>query len=301
MDKLSLKIGSGKWTGYEPFYLAQKTGIFKNNNTQIEFFHNLQVDEEIQALKSGKLDAAAITLDMAISLYNSGFPIKAVLIIDYSLGGDMILSRNDINDIEDLKGKKIGMEKLYVNDYFLARSLAEKKINKNDIELVYLNKQELKDALSDKKVDAIVAYNPIATNLMQDGIKVLFSSKEIPGSIVDLLVFPKKIFEDNKENIKSIVQSWFDALKYIENNYSQSMKIMAENEDVPEYEYKLAFDEIALPDLKENLAFFDLESEKNIFKVSDITNDFIIKRANINQKLNLSEMFDSSILKAIES
>lgn len=295
-----LKIGSGIWTGYEPFYLSEKLGIFKKNNAKIKLFRNLQLDQEIQDLKSGKLDGVAITLDMAISLYNSGFPIKAVLIIDYSIGGDMIIARNDIKDIEDLKGKKIGMEKLYVHDYFLARSLAEKNIDKNDIELIYLKQQELKSALLNKKIDAIVAYNPIATKLIQENVKVLFSSKEIPASIIDLLVFPTKIFEENRENIKSLVQSWLDTLKYIENNYSQSMKIMAENEDISEYEFKLAFDEIALPDLQENLAFFDLEAEDNIFKISDITIDFIKKRSKINKKLNLADMFDSFILKSIE-
>jgi len=299
MSKSLLKIISGKWTGYEPFYLAEKLGLFTKNNAQIKLFYNQQVEREIQDLKSGIFDGAAITLDMAISLYNSGFPLKAVLIIDYSIGGDMILSRNDIEEIEDLKGKKIGMEKLYVHDYFLARSLAEKNIDKSEIELIYLKKDELQKSLIEKNVDAIVAYNPIATNIMQDGIKVLFSTKEIPGSIIDLLVFPKKIFEENIENIKSIVKSWFDALEYIVKNYSQAMKIMSENENVQEYEFKLAFDDVALPDLKENLAFFDLESEENIFKISDITYDFILKRSKINQKLNLADMFDASILKSI--
>lgn len=300
MGKSLLKIGLGKWTGYEPFHLAEKTGIFKKNNANVKLLYNLKVNEEVKDLKSGEIDGAAITLDMAISLINSGFPVKAVLIIDYSIGGDMIISRNDIKTIEDLKGKKIGLEKLYINEYFLARSLAEKKIDKDEINLIYLDKEELKDALLSKQVDAVVAYNPLATNLIQEGIKVLFSTKEIPGSVIDLLVFPTKIYYENQENIKSIVQSWFETLKYIEKDYIQSMKIMAGNEDVPEYEFKLAFDDILLPDLKENLAFFNLESEDNIFKISDITKDFIVKRSNISPKINLADMFDTSILKSIE-
>jgi len=154
--------------------------------------------------------------------------------------------------------------------------------------------------LENLEVDAVVAYNPLATMLLQKGYDVIFSSKDIPSSIIDVLVFPNDIYENNYENIRRIIQTWFDSIRYIDLHYMDSMMIMAESEGVSEYEFKMAFEDILIPDLKQNMAFFNLESDKNIFKISDITMDFMFKRKMIKNKIDTSQIFDSSILKEVK-
>jgi NitT/TauT family transport system substrate-binding protein len=300
MDKQTLIIGSGKWTGYEPLYLAEQVGIFDKNEASIKLIRHLNEYEILSKLKSGDIHGAALTLDMLFVLYESGFPCKAVLVLDYSIGGDMIIGKSGVNNLNDLKGGKIGLEKLYVNEYFLARSLAEKNIKSKEIEIVYIPEGKHIEYLENSEVDAVVAYNPLATFLLQKGYELIFSSKDIPSSIIDVLVFPNHIFENNYTNILKIIQAWFDSIRYIDLHYMDSMMIMSESEGVSEYEFKMAFEDILIPDLKQNLAFFDLESEKNIFKISDITMDFMFKRKMIKSKIDTSQIFDSSILKSVK-
>ena len=97
-----------------------------------------------------------------------------------------------------------------------------------------------------------------------------------------------------------LIQSWFDSLKYMNLHFKESMAIMAEGEGVTDYEFNIALEDISIPDLKENIEFFNLESEKNIFKISDITLDFMMKRGMIKNKIDTSGIFDSSILKEIK-
>ena len=300
MDNRTLIIGTGKWTGYEPLYLAEQVGIFEKNEASINLVMNLNESEIISKLKNGEIHGAGLTLDMLFVLHESGFPCKAVLILDYSIGGDMIIGKHGFNNLNDLKGRKIGLEKLYVNEYFLARSLAEKNIKSNEIEIVYIPAGMHVEYLENLEVDAVVAYNPLATMLLQKGYDVIFSSKDIPSSIIDVLVFPNDIYENNYENIRRIIQTWFDSIRYIDLHYMDSMMIMAESEGVSEYEFKMAFEDILIPDLKQNMAFFNLESDKNIFKISDITMDFMFKRKMIKNKIDTSQIFDSSILKEVK-
>lgn len=300
MPQNKLKIGSGKWTGYEPLYLAEQVGIFEKNEASVELVRHLSEEDSINLLRNGEIHGAAITLDMIFVLHESGFPVKAVLIMDYSLGGDMIIARTGIKEISGLKGKKIGMEKLYVNEYFLARALAENNISTQEIEVVIVKSEDQADAIEKGVIDAVVAYNPQATRLIQKGYDILFTSKDIPSSIIDVLVFPAAIYRENYDNIRRIVQSWFDSLRYINLHYKGAMLIMAEGEDVSEYEFKIAFEDISIPGIEENMAFFDLESEKNIFKISDITLDFMIKKKMLSKKIDSSEIFDNSILRLIK-
>ncbi|MFH1051778.1 MAG: ABC transporter substrate-binding protein [bacterium] len=300
MNAHILNIGLSKWTGNEPFFLAEQVGIFEKNNCSVKLIRNLNEKEQLAQLKSGELDGAAITLDMLFVLQESGFPVKAVLIMDYSIGADMIIAKEGINNLEDLIGKKIGLEKLIISEYFLARALAEKNIPLSDIESALITGNDLVQSLEDDSVSAVVVSNPQATKLLQKGYNVIFSTKDIPSSIIDVLVFPQEVYDNNSINIKNILQSWFDALRYITLHYRESMEIMAELEDVSEYEFKITYEDISIPGLKENIDFFNLESEKNIFKISDITLDFMRKKKMISKSIDTSQIFDVSILKELK-
>lgn len=299
MENKILNIGLSKWTGNEPFFLAEQVGIFDNNNAFVRLTRVKNEKEQLDKLKSGELDGAAITLDMLFALFESGFPMKAVLIMDYSLGGDMIIAKEGINTLEDLKGKTIGLEKLFISEYFLARALAEKNIPLSEINSFIIG-DDIENAFDDEQVSAVVVANPKATKLLQKGYNIIFSTKDIPSSIIDVLVFPVNVYEENYKNIKNILQSWFDSLRYINLHHKESMEIMAELEDVSEYEFKITYEDIQIPGLKENIEFFNLESEKNIFKISDITLDFMYKKKMINKEIDTSLIFDVSILKELK-
>ncbi len=299
MENKILNIGLSKWTGNEPFFLAEQVGIFDNNNALVRLARVNNEKEQLDKLKSGELDGAAITLDMLFALFESGFPMKAVLIMDYSLGGDMIIAKEGINLLEDLKGKTIGLEKLFISEYFLTRALAEKNVPLSEINS-FIIEGDIENAFNDEQVSAVVVANPKATKLLQKGYNIIFSTKDIPSSIIDVLVFPKNVYEENYKNIKNILQSWFDSLRYINLHYKESMEIMAELEDVSEYEFKITYEDIQIPGLKENIEFFNLESEKNIFKISDITLDFMYKKKMINNVIDTSLIFDASILKELK-
>jgi len=300
MESKILNIGLSKWTGNEPFYLAEQVGIFDKNSAKVNLSRHLIEKEQLEMLKMGELDGAAITLDMLFALYESGFQVKAVLIMDYSIGGDMIIAKEGINSMDDLRGKKIGLEKLFISGYFLARALAEKNIPVSDIESILLKGDELVEALENESVAAVVVANPQATKLLQKGYEIIFSTKDIPSSIIDVLVFPNNVYDSNQQNIKNILQSWFDALRYINLHYKESMEIMAQLEGVSEYEFKITFEDISIPGLKENIDFFNLESEKNIFKISDITLDFMYKKKMISKTIDTSKIFDVSLLKDLQ-
>ncbi len=292
-------IGTGKWIAYSPLYLSQKENLFKQNKVNVEVIQYNSDDELINQFRSSKIDIVATTLDMLLILNESDFPCKAILLLDLSLGADMIIGNIGINSFNDLKGKKIGLERQYVNEYFLARALSENNLKPNDIEKVYIKSDEYYKSLEQKTVDAIVTYSPIATSLLQKGYKSIFSSKDIPSSMIDLLVTTDKIIKNYPKEITAIIKTWFDALNYIDKYYNFAMKTMSEFEDIDEYDFKVAFDDIYLPNFEENLQFFNLESKRNLFKISDITQDFLIKKNVLSKKINNDKIFEISFLKKL--
>mgnify|MGYP006300505797 CR=1 FL=1 len=153
MSNKKISIGSSRWTGYEPLFLADELGLFEDNLANVQILRFDNEEEVIQNFREHKINAAALTLDMLIILSQTGFPCNAVLIIDYSMGGDMIIGNKEIHGISDLKDKTIGLEKLYINEYFLARALAENNIRTNDIKLKYITLDKQLESLEKNQVD----------------------------------------------------------------------------------------------------------------------------------------------------
>ena len=120
-----VKIGINEWTGYDPLILADKIDLFKKNNVQVDIVRFKTTEEEMQALKDEEIHGAGFTLDEVFSLVASGFKGKVVLIVDYSMGGDMIIGQKDIKSIADLQGKTIAYEGSVVGEFFAQSGFAD--------------------------------------------------------------------------------------------------------------------------------------------------------------------------------
>ena len=66
---------------------------------------------------------------------------------DYSAGNDVIIAKDGINSIADLKGKSIATEKGLVDHLLLSTALTDAKIKTSDIKLVNSMTNELPQVL----------------------------------------------------------------------------------------------------------------------------------------------------------
>src|SRR5262249_14942085 len=86
-----LRIGLVTWLGYGPFYIAREKGFFKENGIEV-LLDRIEGDAERRAaIASGNLEGIALTLDAMIVMRAQGTPVKTVMAIDASNGGDGIV------------------------------------------------------------------------------------------------------------------------------------------------------------------------------------------------------------------
>lgn len=181
-----LRLGTNVWPGYEPLYLARHIGVLDSKRVQlVEYTSASQV---MKAFRNELLDAAAITLDEAISLLESGEDVRIVLVTDVSSGGDVLLARPEIQTMHALEGRRIGVEHTALGAYFVSRMIELHQLDKRNIELVPLEVAAHERAYHNDEVDAVVTFDPVRSKLLAEGAVELFSSREIPGEIVDVIV-----------------------------------------------------------------------------------------------------------------
>ena len=91
--------------GYLPLYVGMRTGLFAQENLEIQW---IQVGSSVvvTALLAGEIDAAGIA-DSAMRAAARGAPLKAIL-FPYSRSLFVLMGAPGIKRVQDLKGKVIG-------------------------------------------------------------------------------------------------------------------------------------------------------------------------------------------------
>jgi NitT/TauT family transport system substrate-binding protein len=225
-----LKIGLVTWLGYGPFYIAQEKGYFKENNVDVEF-EKIEGDVERRAaIASGNLDGIALTLDSMIVLRSHDIPLKTVMAIDASNGGDGIIAVEGINKIEDLKGRQVAFPSGLPSHFFLYSVLKEHGMKMSDIKPVIMDADQAGAAFASGKIDVAVTWEPWLSRAREVGRgHVLVDSKSHPGEIEDVLFMRENVLAQRPQDMEGLIKAWYKAVDFISSNPGEAKAIMAKS------------------------------------------------------------------------
>lgn len=208
-----LRVGTTLWPGYEPLHLAAEMGYL--DTQRIMLVDSTSPNGSIQGLRNGDLDAVALTLDEVLLLVDQHLPLKVVLVCDFSNGGDAIIARHEITSVAELKGKRVGLESTALGSYLLSRALELQGLTMADVEKSYLKVSGHRQALEQGKVDAVVTFDPVRSELLASGKREIFSSRDIPKEIVDVLAVRQGYLEQHPQRVRELINGWYRALDYL--------------------------------------------------------------------------------------
>ena len=222
------------WTGWMPFKLMEVKGFLAKRaaekGIQVKLVEFPAYMDSVTAFAAGKLDGCAMTAMEALQPAAAGVDTVAVVANDTSNGGDGVLVRG-IDNLKGLKGKEILLAELSVSHYLLVRGLDSVGMKEADVKVKNTDGDEAGKAfVADPKVEAVATWNPHLFQATESGKgKVIFSSKEIPGEIIDLLVLNNNALKEQPALGWVLTEAWYDAMKAIEDpaTREESISIMA--------------------------------------------------------------------------
>ncbi len=225
-----IKVASLIWIGYGPFYVAEALDLYKKHGLSVKL--QMFSDPALipPALVSGSVQGAMVTYDQVIGQVAKGINHKVVLPIDYSNGGDAIVVANGISKISEFKGKKIGFNPLSPSDFLLTYALKQNGLAEKDIMPVSMTPEAVPAAMASGQLQIGVTYEPSLSQVLSQGggkkFKVIFSSKEAPGLIADVLVFDDKYIKSNPKEVTAVIKGYLDGLEYIKQKPDEAAKII---------------------------------------------------------------------------
>lgn len=211
-DDQQLVIVGNSWLGYQPFYVfnaLQPDGMPDNLETVM-----LASDNTVLRMVSNQaVQGSFLSLDNALALNTtSGIDYCVALAMSFSNGADAVLVNpqrfNDPNRYELV----LGMEDSPLARYILNRWLAESGYDRRKVRTVLLSPLQHVEAMQKGQVDAIVTYQPFMRQLRAAGNQVIFSSTNIPGEVLDVLVVRVDQWQLHQRRLQQLANSWDDAV-----------------------------------------------------------------------------------------
>ncbi|MDD9271341.1 ABC transporter substrate-binding protein [Paenibacillus sp. GCM10023248] len=272
-----IKLALSPWPGWFVWYLVKEKGFFEKNGVNVDLVWFPVYSDSLSALASGKVDANSQTLSDTLAPASKGIPLKAVLVNDNSNGGDGIVVKPGINSLKELKGKKVATELGTVDHLLMLTALEKEGLAEKDVAYTNMTVNDAGPAFISGNLDGAVLWEPFLSKAIAEGKgKLLFSSKDTPGLIPDLLVFKEEITKNRPDDVKKILHAWFDALDYWQANPEESLQIMAKAAETPLDEYKAGVNSVKIFQLEDNIkAFQKGETYSSLHYTSQKTAEFL--------------------------
>ncbi len=253
-----LRMASNIWPGYAFVHAAQTLGRF--DPTRLRLIEMPSSSDVVLALASGAIEAGALTLDELLAARADGLDLVAVLVFDESRGGDAVIARADVRDLADLAGRRIGVEQSAVGALVLQAMLRSAGLRLDQVEPVVLTVAEHVDAWRERRVDALVSFEPALSQMLAlDGRRV-FDSRSMPGAIVDVLAVRRPVLETHARGLRQIAATHFEMLGQWQQDPQRLLPVLAEQLGLGPQAVRAAFEGLQLPDLAQNRTWLTGES-----------------------------------------
>ncbi|MEH1850946.1 MAG: ABC transporter substrate-binding protein [Nostoc sp.] len=289
-----LKIPSGYFVGEYPGIIAQEKGFFKAQGVDVELIHKRYIQLEQANFNAGKYDGVISSLGSFIILSATNPDIQGVMVVDESTGADVVVAQSQIKTVADLKGKKLGANLGGFSEVFVTEMLKTANLTSDDVNLVKLETSEIPKRLKNNAIQAGHTWEPHLSEAIKLGGHILFTSKQTPGLISDMIVFRGETIRDRPEDIRAFVRGWLQATTYWKANVQEGNAIISKALKIPKN--TISFEGVNLTDLGENQKFFQSSNPHSIYKTARIYADFFIRSGNVTRIPELKSLFNSSFL-----
>lgn len=245
-----LRVGANVWPGFETLYLARSLGYY--DHTPIRLVDYPSGTEEVRAHRNGEIEAAGLSIDEALVLAATNPDVRIVVVMDFSNGGDVILGKPEIQNLQGLKNRPVGVESTALGAFIITRALEQKGMSPKDIKIVSLGVSEHERAFKKGTIDAVVTFGSARTNLLASGAKLLFDSSQIPGEVIDVLVVREDVINNQSKAVQALVDGRFRALDYLTKNPQDAAIRIAPRTGVTPEQFLESLKGLRSPDLQEN-------------------------------------------------
>jgi len=273
LKDLPITIAAHIWLGYEPMFLAEREGWLDPRHVRL--LETASATESIQALQAQKIDGAALTLDETLKARALGLPLSVVMIFNISAGADMLLVREGITELAGLRGVRLGFEQSSVGELLLAIILRRAGLSPQSLHLFPLTVDRHLQAWQENQLDAVITYEPVASQILLHGAVKLFDTRQTPNTIVDVLAIRRASLTQHDTALRELMAGHFRALELWYSNPIDTAHRLSLSLGVDSEQVKTLFKGLDMPDVLYNRQYLHPPAAQLQHSAREIADIFI--------------------------
>jgi len=184
----------------------------------------------VEAMKSKRLEAAFLTVPLAMQMCEQGAPVK-ICCLGHRNGSALVVQKDSlIKSVLDLKGKTIAIPSPYSNENILLHMLMKQNgLTDRDVKIVVIGPPDMPTDLAAKTIDGFVVAEPFVSLAEKNGAgRVLFYAKDIwPNYISCALVVHEDLIKSRPDIVRDLVRGIVDSGAWADANREDAAKLAA--------------------------------------------------------------------------
>ncbi len=252
------KIGMCPWIAWAPVNIADVKELWKKRGINVQVVN--QLGEDTGAIEQKRVDLAIDMIGNFIGLQQKGIDVTILAELDWSNGGDKIISHNKTTPTK--KGDTIGV---YHNDpavmMLLAHYLKSHNLTLSDVKVVEYDPAELNGHFITNALSTIITYEPYSLDAEKSGGAVVATSATFPGCMPEGFGGRREaIAAIPKEDLKKIIAGWLEAVAWSRDpaNFKEYCEIVNKHT----FAEPTPYDGDAIKDMLTNVSIHDLVTLK---------------------------------------
>jgi NitT/TauT family transport system substrate-binding protein len=245
-----LRVAAHSWPGYELMFLARDEGWLPAG--QVTLVPTGASTESMVLLAKGEVDASALTLDEVLRMRSEGTALTTTLVFDESAGADVLMARPQIASLQALAGRRVGAETTALGAFMLHQVFEAAGLPASAVSVVPVTSDGHLAAWQKEKLDALVTYEPVASQIEAQGGRRLFDSRKLPGQILDVLAVRRDRIEAQAEHLTAVAAGHFRALRHLQTNPQDAAFRMAGRMGLNGQDVLQTFRGLVMPGLEAN-------------------------------------------------
>jgi len=226
-DKVIISYSSRSYA-FLPAQIAVVKGFFKDENLE-PLLIQMRSQVTVPALLSGEVQYT-LSFGNIIGSAMTGLPFKILgVLTDKPLHS--IIARPEIKTIAELRGKRIGSQRIGGSDQLAAEAILQAKgIDTKDVQFITLGGDEpvRTEMLRKGLVDAICSVPPGPVRLAREGYNVLGGPKDLKiGSPISAVAVTDTRLKTNRDETKKVLRAVLRGLRAMHERRDDTIAIMS--------------------------------------------------------------------------
>lgn len=219
---------SSRSYAFLPAQVSAARGFFKDENLE-PLLIQMRSQVTVPALISGEVNYT-LSFGNIVGSAMQGLPFKILAVLtDKPLHS--IVARPEIKTIADLRGKKIGTQRIGGSDHLAAEAILQAKgLDLKDVQFVTLGGDEpvRVEMLKKGLVDAVCSVPPGPARLAREGYNILGGPKDLKvGNPVSAVALTDQRLKTHRDEAKKVLRAILRGLRFLHERREETIQIMS--------------------------------------------------------------------------